>query len=78
MTFPSKHTARIGSLLICTTLACSGALAQTTERPDLEGIRTNASLTTLKAGDRDTGGEYLGFLRGHNKRFNSASAIEAG
>jgi len=47
MTFPSKHTARIGSLLICTTLACSGALAQNTERPDLEGIWTNASLTSL-------------------------------
>ena len=47
MTFPLKHTARVGSLLICTTLACSGALAQTTERPDLEGIWTNASLTSL-------------------------------
>ena len=47
MTFPLKHTARVGSLLICTTLACSGALAQNTERPDLEGIWTNASLTSL-------------------------------
>lgn len=47
MTFPLKHTARVGSLLICTTLACSGALAQTTERPDLQGIWTNASLTSL-------------------------------
>ena len=47
MTFPLKHTARIGSLLICTTLAGSGALAQNTERPDLEGIWTNASLTSL-------------------------------
>ena len=42
-----KHTARIGSLLVCTTLACSAALSQNTDRPDLEGIWTNASLTKL-------------------------------
>ena len=47
MTFLRKHTARIGSLLVCATLACSGALAQNTERTDLEGIWTNASLTSL-------------------------------
>lgn len=47
MKFLPKHTARIGSLLVCTTLACSGALAQNAERPDLEGIYTNASLTSL-------------------------------
>lgn len=47
MTFPLKPTARIGSLLICTALACSGALAQNTGRPDLQGIWTNASLTNL-------------------------------
>jgi hypothetical protein len=42
-----KHTARIGSLLVCTMLACSAALAQKAERPDLQGIWTNASLTSL-------------------------------
>ena len=47
MIFLLKHTARIGSLLVFTTLACSGALAQNTERPDLEGICPNASLTNL-------------------------------
>jgi hypothetical protein len=47
MAFLLKHTTRIGSLLICTTLACSGALAQNAERPDLQGIWTNASLTSL-------------------------------
>lgn len=47
MIFLLKPTARIGSLLICTALACSSALAQTAERPDLQGIWTNASLTNL-------------------------------
>ena len=48
MIFPLKHTARMGSLLVGSTLACSLALAQTTERPDLEGIWTNVSLTNLR------------------------------
>ena len=48
MTILLKHTARIGSLLVCMTLACSTALAQNTKRPDLEGIWTNASLTNLR------------------------------
>lgn len=47
MIFLLKHTARIWSLLVFTTLACSGAMAQNTERPDLQGIWTNASLTSL-------------------------------
>jgi hypothetical protein len=34
-------------LLLCTALACSGALAQNTARPDLGGVWTNASLTNL-------------------------------
>ena len=42
MIFLLKHSARIGSILVGTTLACSGALAQTTERPDLQGICTHA------------------------------------
>ncbi|MDP6537672.1 MAG: hypothetical protein QGG02_15320 [Gammaproteobacteria bacterium] len=47
MTILSKHAARIGSLLVCTTLASSAVLAQSTDRPDLEGTFTNASLTNL-------------------------------
>ena len=47
MTFLPKHSNHISSLLLCTTLACTGALAQTAERPDLQGIWTNASLTNL-------------------------------
>ena len=47
MTTLLKHPARIGSLLLCTALVCSGALAQNTARPDLEGVWTNASLTNL-------------------------------
>ncbi|MCH2355418.1 MAG: hypothetical protein MK319_01880 [Pseudomonadales bacterium] len=47
MTTLPKHPARIGSLLLCTALACSGALAQNTARPDLGGVWTNASLTNL-------------------------------
>ncbi|MEX0619311.1 MAG: hypothetical protein WDZ76_11285 [Pseudohongiellaceae bacterium] len=42
-----QHTAHIGSLLLLTTLASAGALAQSAARPDLEGIWTNASLTNL-------------------------------
>ncbi len=42
-----KHPATIGSLLLCTAVACSGALAQNALRPDLEGVWTNASLTNL-------------------------------
>jgi len=42
-----KQPARIGSLLLCTALLCTGALAQNTARPDLEGIWTNGSLTNL-------------------------------
>jgi hypothetical protein len=48
MTILLKQFVRIGSLLICTTLASSLALAQSNERPDLEGIWTNASLTNLR------------------------------
>ena len=52
MTFLTKHFARIRSLLVCTALACitlisSAALAQNSDRPDLQGIWTNASLTSL-------------------------------
>jgi hypothetical protein len=47
MTTLLKQTARIGSLLLCTALAYSGALAQSTARPDLGGVWTNASLTNL-------------------------------
>ncbi|HJO11211.1 MAG: hypothetical protein QGG67_14040 [Gammaproteobacteria bacterium] len=47
MTFLLEHIARIVSLLVCTALACSGAVAQKAGRPDLEGIYTNASLTNL-------------------------------
>lgn len=47
MTTLLKHPARIGSLLLCTAVACSGALAQNAARPDLEGVWTNASLTNL-------------------------------
>lgn len=47
MTFPLKRTPLLGSLLVCTSLACSGALAQNATRPDLEGTWTNASLTNL-------------------------------
>ena len=47
MIFLLKHTARVGSLLFFSILACSSALAQNSERPDLEGIWTNASLTSL-------------------------------
>ena len=56
MTTLPKHPARIGSLLLCTALACSGALAQNTARPDLGGVWTNASLTNLT---RRSGGESL-------------------
>ena len=55
MTFILKQSARIGSLLTLTTLACSSAWAQA-DRPDLEGIWTNASLTNLT---RPTGVESL-------------------
>ena len=55
MTFLLKQSARIGSLLTLTTLACSSAWAQA-DRPDLEGIWTNASLTNLT---RPTGVESL-------------------
>ena len=47
MTTLPKHPARIGSLLLCTALVCSGAQAQNTARPDLTGVWTNASLTNL-------------------------------
>ena len=38
---------QIPSLLLCTTILCSSALAQNTARPDLEGTWSNASLTNL-------------------------------
>jgi len=47
MTNRLKNTARIGSLLICAIAASTQALAQNAERPDLQGIWTNASLTNL-------------------------------
>ena len=47
MTTLLNHPALIGSLLLCTVLACSGAQAQNTARPDLGGVWTNASLTNL-------------------------------
>ncbi|MDA1371125.1 MAG: hypothetical protein O2971_10235 [Proteobacteria bacterium] len=49
MTILPKNTANLGSLLVCISLACSGALAQSgaADRPDLQGIWTNASLTSL-------------------------------
>jgi len=47
MTILLKHAARIGSLLVCTTLASSAAVAKSADRPDLEGTFTNASLTNL-------------------------------
>lgn len=52
MNFLTKNNTRITSLLIhaglgCITLASTAVLAQSTVRPDLEGIWTNASLTNL-------------------------------
>ena len=47
MVYLLKHAARIGSLLLCVALPCSIALAQNTTRPDLGGVWSNASLTTL-------------------------------
>ncbi|MEX0964109.1 MAG: hypothetical protein WDZ52_08745 [Pseudohongiellaceae bacterium] len=47
MTNLAKHSARLGSLLLCTALFCSGALAQSATRPDLTGVWSNASLTNL-------------------------------
>ncbi len=47
MTTLLKHPARIGSLLLCTALACTSAQAQNTARPDLTGVWSNASLTNL-------------------------------
>lgn len=42
-----KYNARFGSLLLCVTLPYSVALAQDTARPDLEGVWSHASLTSL-------------------------------
>jgi len=42
-----KHAARIGSILLYAALPCSVALAQNTARPNLEGVWSNASLTSL-------------------------------
>lgn len=47
MTYLLNRSARLGSLLLCTTLGCSGAQAQNIERPDLAGFWSNASLTSL-------------------------------
>lgn len=50
-----QHCTRFGSVLLSTALASTPALAQTAERPDLEGIYTNASLTSLnRRGGVDT------------------------
>lgn len=46
MTFLQKPVFQASALLLCSTLSAA-ALAQSTERPDLEGIWTNASLTNL-------------------------------
>ena len=48
MTVLLKNTLRTGFILACASLAWSGAVAQTSERPNLEGIWTNASLTSLQ------------------------------
>jgi hypothetical protein len=47
MAYLLKHTTRIGGLLLCATLPCSIVLAQSATRPDLEGVWSNASLTSL-------------------------------
>ena len=48
MTVLLKNTLRTGFILACASLAWSGAVAQTSGRPNLEGIWTNASLTSLQ------------------------------
>lgn len=52
MTILIKHIVQNKRLLFCSLLACAGllaqnALAQTSTRPDLEGVWSNASLTNL-------------------------------
>ncbi|MBT7225951.1 MAG: hypothetical protein HN872_04995, partial [Gammaproteobacteria bacterium] len=47
MTVLLKKTAQYGSYLLIALLASTPALAQDAERPDLQGIWTNASLTKL-------------------------------
>ncbi|MDP6535999.1 MAG: hypothetical protein QGG02_06670 [Gammaproteobacteria bacterium] len=47
MAYLLKHPVRIGSLLLCTALVCSGAQAQSTARPELTGVWSNSSLTNL-------------------------------
>ncbi|NKB33278.1 MAG: hypothetical protein GKR91_09280 [Pseudomonadales bacterium] len=47
MTTLLKQPARIGSLLLFTAFACSFAQAQSTARPELGGVWSNASLTNL-------------------------------
>ena len=51
MLFLLKNTARIGSLVACVALVSSPAMAQNAERPDLQGVWTNASLTSLNRRD---------------------------
>jgi hypothetical protein len=47
MNYLLKHISRIGGALLYATLACSAVLAQDTARPDLGGVWSNASLTSL-------------------------------
>jgi hypothetical protein len=56
MTTLLKKPAQISSSMLCAVLACSGAQAQNTARPDLEGVWSNASLTNLT---RRAGAESL-------------------
>ena len=51
MLFLLKNPARIGSLVACVALVSSPAMAQNAERPDLQGVWTNASLTSLNRRD---------------------------
>ena len=45
MRSPLRTVAQFKFLLLVAALTCSGVLAQTAGRPDLEGTWTNASLT---------------------------------
>ena len=47
MKFLPQHTAQLTSLFLYATFASTGVMAQQSDRPDLEGIWTNASLTSL-------------------------------
>ncbi len=51
MLIRTNHTVGAALLLLCVLVSSYPALAQTSERPDLEGIWTNASLTKLNRPD---------------------------